>query len=72
MSYSIAKERPHQLYFDERNWTTADIRIFFEDLKYADYATWERTTHKLTGSFRTNVKAEKRYKLWLDQQEKMI
>jgi hypothetical protein len=38
--WEICRERPHQVYFDPRNWTADDIREFWEDLAFVDYETY--------------------------------
>jgi len=54
------------LYFDPRAWTTKDIRIFFEDLCFADQKVWYLTVLKLSHHNKARASAEKRYKKWLN------
>jgi hypothetical protein len=70
--YGIAKNQLEALYFDTRCWTKAEIFEFFDDLRYADYETYEQAIRRFPKykrtDFRTlmkvNRKCEKRYTEW--------
>jgi hypothetical protein len=67
MAYSICLERPKELYFDERFWTSKDISVFFDDLCYCDNHAYELSTYKLYKSrgIKSFTSAKKRVDKWI-------
>lgn len=76
MFYRIAQNQLEALYFDTRCWTKAEIFEFFDELRYADYETYEQAIRRFPKykrtDFRTlmkvNRKCEKRYTKWKREQ----
>jgi hypothetical protein len=72
--YDNAKhdERRSNLYFDPRAWTSKEVKVFFEDLRFGNHDVYlqclerfpERRQHSIEGLRR----AEKRYRRWLIEQ----
>lgn len=67
-------EKRKKLYFDPRGWTNADIKAFFEDLRFGDYATYEKCILMFPKRRQTSMKglrkAQKRYITWLENNNK--
>lgn len=67
-------EKRQYLYFDPRGWTNKDIKAFFEDLRFGDYATYEKCLLMFPERRQTSTKgmrrAENRYRTWIDQRNR--
>ncbi len=73
MNYSVAMEdyanQTKKLYFDPRNWTPKDVKMFFDDLQICNVSVWEYHVNKLT---KVNAAAQKRISAWMKENASWI